>query len=151
MSLDDLAPLAQRGITFLFMQKVIKQFRYTTLFAAEQLLSYDLGELGHFHRAYEQLMAHWRALLPSDRFLEVRYEDVVDDLSGQARRMVDWLGLPWEDACMHFNEPKRTVRTASVSQVRLPIYSSSKDRTLPYREYLRPLLEALNPNGLDSV
>lgn len=116
---------------------------YTKLFAAEQLFSYDLAELGLFYRAYERLMTHWRTILPPERFIEVRYEDVVDDLPAQARRMVEWLGLPWDDTCLRFNETKRVVRTASLSQVRLPIYASSKGRWRRYREYLGPLLAEL--------
>jgi tetratricopeptide (TPR) repeat protein len=120
---------------------------YTKLFAAEQLFTYDLAELGSFHGAYERLMAHWRTRVPADRFIEVRYEDVVDDMPAQARRMVDWLGLPWDDACLRFNETKRVVRTASLSQVRLPIYASSKGRSGRYREHLGPLLAALDAEG----
>ena len=116
---------------------------YTKLFAAEQLFSYDLAELGRFHRAYERLMAHWRGLLPADRFFEIQYEDVVDDMPAQSRRMVEWLGLPWDEACLRFHETKRVVRTASLSQVRQPIYTSSKGRSRVYRDYLGPLLAAL--------
>jgi tetratricopeptide (TPR) repeat protein len=116
---------------------------YTKLFAAEQLFSYDLAELGRFHRDYERLMAHWRTVLPADRLIEVHYEDVVDDLPAQARRMVEWLGLPWDEACLNFHETKRVVRTASLSQVRQPIYATSKGRWRRYAPYLGPLLEEL--------
>jgi tetratricopeptide (TPR) repeat protein len=116
---------------------------YTKLFASEQLFSYDLGELGRFYMAYEQLMAHWRALLPADRFFEVHYEDVVDDLPGQARRMVEWLGLPWDESCLRFHETQRVIRTASLAQVRQPIYSSSKGRWRRYAPFLAPLLTEL--------
>jgi tetratricopeptide (TPR) repeat protein len=121
---------------------------YTKLFAAEQLFSYDLAELGHFHRDYERLMAHWRTVLPADRFIEVQYEDVVDDLPTQARRLVEWLGLPWDEACLNFHETKRVVRTASLSQVRQPIYATSKGRWRRYAPYLGPLLEEL---GVDAA
>jgi hypothetical protein len=76
--------------------------------AAEQLFSYDLTELGIFHRAYERLMAHWRRR--PERFIEVRYEDVVDDFPAPARRMVEWLGLLRDDARHGFNGTGR-VRT----------------------------------------
>jgi tetratricopeptide (TPR) repeat protein len=117
---------------------------YTKLFAAEQQFAYDLGELGRFYRSYDRLMAHWRSLLPADRFLEVRYEDVVDDLAVQARRVVEWLDLPWDESCLRFHETKRVVRTASLSQVRQPIYASSKGRWRRYAPYLAPLLRELN-------
>ena len=70
---------------------------YTKLFAGEQAFAYDQTELGRFHRAYQALMAHWRATLPASHFLEVDYEAVVDDLEGEARRMLDFLGLPWDE------------------------------------------------------
>ena len=72
---------------------------YTKLFAGEQAFAYDQTELGRFHRAYQALMAHWRAMLPRSHFLEVDYEAVVDDVEAQVRRMLDFLGLPWDDAC----------------------------------------------------
>jgi tetratricopeptide (TPR) repeat protein len=116
---------------------------YTKLFAAEQLFSYDLGELGKFHRGYETLMSHWRALLPPDRFIDVHYEAVVDDLPRQARRLTDWLGLPWDENCLRFHETRRVIRTASLTQVRQPIYTSSKGRWRPHARFLEPLLAAL--------
>jgi len=120
---------------------------YTKFFAAEQLFSYDLAELGSFHRAYEKLTAHWRALLPQDRFIDVDYEAVVDDLPTQARRLTDWLGLPWDEQCLRFHETKRVIRTASLSQVRQPIYKSSKGRSRRYAAFLAPLLAALEDDG----
>jgi hypothetical protein len=116
---------------------------YTKLFAAEQLFSYDLAELGSFHRAYERLTAHWRAMLPADRFIDVDYESVVDDLPAQARRLTDWLGIRWDENCLRFHETKRVIRTASLAQVRQPIYKSSKGRARRYAPYLAPLLAAL--------
>jgi tetratricopeptide (TPR) repeat protein len=120
---------------------------YTKLFAAEQLFSYDLAELGKFHRAYEKLMAHWRTLLPQNRLIDVHYEAVVDDLPVQARRLTDWLGLPWDESCLRFHETKRVIRTASLSQVRQPIYTSSKDRWRRYTSFLAPLLAELETDG----
>ena len=73
-------------------------------------------------------MAHWRAVLPASHFLEVDYEAVVEDVEAQARRMLDFLGLPWDDAVLRFHETERPVRTASANQVRQPIYRSSAGR-----------------------
>jgi hypothetical protein len=100
-----------------------------------------------FYRHYERLMAHWREVLPSERFIEIDYEAVVDNLEGEARRLVDFLGLPWDDACLSFHDNRRVVRTASVNQVRQPIYKTSKGRWQTYAGYLAPLLEAL---GIDA-
>ena len=116
---------------------------YTKLFSAEQAFAYDLTELGRFHRGYQDLTAHWRETSPKARFIEVDYEAVVDDLEGQARRLIDFLGLPWDEACVRFHENKRVVRTASVNQVRQPIYKSSAGRWRKHPRHLTPLLEAL--------
>jgi tetratricopeptide (TPR) repeat protein len=105
--------------------------------------SYDLGELGRCYRAYEALMAQWRKVLPADALLEVQYEEVVDDLEGQARRLVAHCGLDWDARCIAFHATPRAVRTASAAQVRQPIYRSSIGRWRPDRELLQPLLDAL--------
>src|SRR5215472_16719697 len=105
--------------------------------------SYDLAELGRYYRAYEALMTHWREVLPSNVMLEVQYEEVVADTETQARRIVAYCGLEWDDACLSFHETQRPVRTASALQVRQPIYRSSVGRWRPYEHMLGPLLEAL--------
>lgn len=115
---------------------------YTKLFRDVKFAS-ELRELGLYYRAYASLMGHWRNLLSPERFTEVHYEDVVDDLEGQARRLVGFCGLPWHEACLDFHENDRPVRTASVTQVRQPIYRSSIGRWRPYARHLGPLLEAL--------
>jgi hypothetical protein len=87
-------------------------------------------------------MDHWRALLPG-RFLEVQYEDIVADMEKQARALLSYCDLPWEDACLAFHKTKRSVRTASVLQVRQPIYTSSVQRWRRVEKYLAPLIDAL--------
>jgi hypothetical protein len=120
---------------------------YATLFTRGQPFTYDLREFGLYHRAYERLMAHWRGLLPPERFLEVRYENVTGDLEGQARRLIDFCGLAWDDACLAFHQTRRPVRTASVDQVRRPLYRSSVARWKLYEAQLAPLLETLGLSG----
>lgn len=120
---------------------------YTKLFVGEQPFAYDQTELGRFHRAYQGLTAHWRATLPASHFLEVDYEAVVADLEREARRMLDFLGLPWDEACLRFHETERPVRTASVNQVRQPIYRTSAGRWRKHAAELQPLIEALNLSG----
>jgi tetratricopeptide (TPR) repeat protein len=117
---------------------------FSKLFSAEQNHTYDLGELGRYYKRYERLMAHWRKVLPPGRILDVRYEDVVADLEGQARRIIDYCGLPWDDRCLSFHETDRPVRTASATQVRQPIYKSAVGRWRVYEEHLGPLLGALD-------
>jgi hypothetical protein len=116
---------------------------YSKLFTREQLFTYNQTELGAFHRHYQSLMAHWRRILPATNFLEIAYETMVDDKEAQTRRLLNFLGLPWSDACLDFHRTIRPVRTASVNQVRQPIYKTSVDRWKPYAPYLRDLLAAL--------
>lgn len=124
---------------------------YTKLFGGEQPFSYDQTELGEFYGFYDEMMAHWRALLPPARFLEVSYEAVVDDLEHEARRMLAFLGLPWDAACLNFQANGRVVRTASVNQVRRALYTSAKGRGQAYKPWLGPLLEALGPGRHDHA
>jgi tetratricopeptide (TPR) repeat protein len=120
---------------------------YSKLFTAEQAFSYDQAELGGFHLMYQELTAHWGRTLPASHFIDVDYEAVVEDLEGQARRMLDFLGLPWDPACLNFHQTQRTVRTASVNQVRQPVYKSSAGRWKKHKAQLGPLLNALNISG----
>ena len=108
-----------------------------------QSYTYDLGELGRYYRAYERLMAHWRKVLPASVMLEVDYEDVVEDLEAQARRIVAHCGLEWNEACLSFHKTERPVHTASVVQVRQRLYRGGVGRWLPYKDMLRPLLDEL--------
>ncbi len=120
---------------------------YTKLFVGALDFAYDLTELGRYHRDYQALMAHWRAVLPASHFLEVDYEAVVEDIEAEARRMLDFLGLPWDPACLEFHRTERPVLTASVNQVRQPIYRSSRGRWRKHAEHLGPLLQALEIEG----
>ncbi len=116
---------------------------FSKLFNGEQNHTYDLAELGRYYRHYAELMAHWRAVLPAGRMLEIRYEDVVADVEAAACALVAHCGLPWDARCLAFHEHRRPVRTASASQVRRPIYRSSRGRWRVYREHLHPLLVSL--------
>ena len=116
---------------------------FTTLFADGQAYSYDLGELGRHYRAYQALMDHWRRVMPPGAILEVRYEDVVADLEGQTRRMLDFCGLDWNPACLDFPGAERAVWTASAAQVRQPLYRSSVGRWRPAPGILKPLMDGL--------
>lgn len=111
---------------------------------------YDLGELGRYYRAYDALMAHWRRVLPEGVMLEVQYEDLVDDLEGNARRMLAHCGLEWDAQCLAFHQTERQVNTASASQVRQPIYRTSLTRWRPAEPLLRPLYEGLGPELADE-
>ncbi len=117
---------------------------YKQLFAAGQPFTYDLVELGEYYLQYRRLMDHWREVLPG-KVLEVCYEDVVADLEGQVRRILDHCALPFEASCLRFHETQRPVKSASSEQVRLPIYTSSINLWRHYEEHLGPLIETLEP------
>jgi hypothetical protein len=116
---------------------------FTKHFTAGQHHTYDMGELGRYYRAYHDLMAHWRAVLPQGAMLDLRYEDLVHDIETQARRLLEYCGLSWDPAVMRFHESARQVKTHSVAQVRRPLYSSSIGRWRDQAHLLRPLLDAL--------
>jgi hypothetical protein len=94
-------------------------------------------------------MAHWRRVLPPDAMLEVRYEDFVADFEPQARRVLAYCGLEWDERCLSFHMTQRPVRTASAGQVRQPIYRTSVERWRPYQKMLQPLLEELRARDGD--
>ena len=116
---------------------------FTRLFERSQLHSYDQVELGKYYLGYRRLMAHWSNVLPKDAFMELKYEDLVGDIEAQSRRMLDFCGLKWEDGCLEFHKDARRVRTASVSQVRQPVYSSSVEKWRNYESHLAPLMATI--------
>jgi tetratricopeptide (TPR) repeat protein len=116
---------------------------YSKLFSSGQDFSYDLAELGRYYCRYRELMAHWRSVLPAGAILDVCYEEVVDDLEGQARRLIDYCGLAWDDGCIGFHRTTRPVKTASAVQVRESMFRSSLQRWRKYEAGLGPLLHAL--------
>ncbi len=117
---------------------------YTKLFTHGQLYSYDLTELGQYYQCYERIMNHWRHLLPSNAWLDIKYETMVSQFDEEVTRLIDFCGLPWEEACLTFYQSKRQVRTASFAQVRQPVYSSSVERWRRYERELAPLIQILN-------
>ena len=118
---------------------------FASLFTFGHPFSYDLAELGRYYRDYTELMDHWRLVLPAGSMLDVVYEDVVGDLEGQARRILDFCGLPWDPACLSFHKTQRPIATASNVQVRQPLYRGSLGRWRRYEKYLGPLLAELAP------
>lgn len=116
---------------------------FTRLFNRKQRHTYDLAELGRYYVDYVRLMAHWRKVLPAGAFMDVQYEDIVADQEAEAHRMLDFCELEWNDACLDFYKHKRSVRTASLAQVRQPIYNSSVERWRPYEKFLGPLFDGL--------
>lgn len=105
--------------------------------------AYDLTDIGEQLADHNMLMHHWSEVFPGE-ILEVNYEDVVDDLEGSARRMIEYIGLEWEPQVLDFNKVERAVKTASVWQVRQPIYKTSKAKWERYRDHLEPLTRGTN-------
>jgi len=105
--------------------------------------AYDLRDIGEQLADHNLLMHHWHQLFPGE-ILEIRYEDVVDDTEAAARRLLDYIGVEWEPQVLAFDKLERPVKTASVWQVRQPIYPTSKARWERYRDHLGPLIEGCN-------
>lgn len=116
---------------------------FKQLFAEGQEFSYNLHDIGQYYTDYVSLMDHWDEVLPG-QVLRVHYEQVVDDLEGQVRRILEFCNLPFEDACLSFHETKRSVRTASSEQVRQPIYRSGLDQWQNYTSQLDGLKDQLS-------
>ena len=109
--------------------------------------SFDLMDTGRYYLLFEQLMVHWRQAIPG-RILEIDYESIVDDQEGSTRRLLDFCGLPWDDACMRFQDNQAPVATASATQVRAPIYRSALQRWKRYETQLGGLRELLENAGI---
>jgi len=107
--------------------------------------TFDLDDIAFFYRQFDSLMLHWRQALPADRFMEVHYEDIVYDQDNQTRRLLNFCGLEFEEACLRFHENAAPVSTASSVQVRQPLYSGSIGRWKKYGDRLEGLKTALGP------
>lgn len=118
---------------------------FTRLFNRSQHQSYDLRELGRYYVDYMSIMAHWREVLPAGSFYEIQYEDLVANQEEQSRKLIAYCGLDWNDACLDPHKTERNVKTASVTQVRQPVYKTSVERWRVYEKFLGPLLEELQP------
>jgi tetratricopeptide (TPR) repeat protein len=112
------------------------------LFANGQEFTYGIEEIARYYRTYLELMQHWDRVLPG-RILRVWHEDVVEDLEGNVRRMLDYCGLPFEPQCLVFHETQRSVRTASSEQVRRGLYREGLDQWKHFEPWLGPLKDAL--------
>ena len=117
---------------------------YFTNFTQVKLISFafDLDALGFYYRQYNRLMEHWDKVLPTP-ILHVEYEKLIADQEAESRRIIDHIGLDWDDACLKFHEQDRAIITASIVQARKPIYSTSAGRWRRYEKHLAPLRDAL--------
>jgi len=113
-------------------------------FASGQDFTYDLRDLGRYYRDYVELMAHLDTALPG-RIHRVAYEALVDDTEAEVRRLLEYCGLPFEEACLRYYENQRAVRTPSSEQVRTPIFRDALEHWRRFEPWLGPLKEALGP------
>lgn len=112
---------------------------YTCFFQNSQYHSYDLTELGNYYNDYARLMQHWARILPATAYKTIAYEDIVQAPESTSRELIAHCGLPWDDRCMEFHKSKRSVKTASLTQVRQPIYNSSINNWRHYERHLKDL------------
>ncbi|MGA2709166.1 MAG: tetratricopeptide repeat-containing sulfotransferase family protein [Steroidobacteraceae bacterium] len=119
---------------------------FKQLFASGQEFTYDLEDIARYYRDYLELMAHWDRALPG-KVLRVQHEQVVEDLEGNVRRLLDFCGLEFEPACLEFFKTERSVRTASSEQVRQPIYRDGIDQWRHFEPWLGRLHAALHPSS----
>lgn len=123
---------------------------FTRDLAGSHPYSYDLESLAEAYAGYRRLMDHWRERLSIAR-LDLDYEALLDDQEGQSRRLIEFLGLPWQDACLRFHESRRAVATASQWQVRRPLYAEARDHWRHYARPLEPLAAALVAAGVTDA
>lgn len=124
---------------------------YKQMFASEHPyydFAYRLENVARAYALFRRVAEHWRRSLPPDRYLEVSYEDIVDDLDGEARRMIAFCGLPWDDRCLSFHKNASAIATPSAAQVRQPIYRSALGRWRAYGALMAPAREALAREGI---
>ena len=120
---------------------------FKQLFAQGQEFTYGLEEAASYYNSYVKLMNHWDSVLPN-KVLRVNNEDVINDLDGQVRRILDYIEVPFEESCISFHETDRSVRTASSEQVRQPINKKGMGRWKPYAKHLKPFVDTLDSDLL---
>jgi hypothetical protein len=118
---------------------------FKQLFAQGQEFTYGIEDIARYYRTYVELMDHWDTVLPG-RVLRVRNEDLIDDLEGSVRSILDYCGLPFEAGCIEFHKTKRSVRTPSSEQVRQPIFRDGVDQWKKFEHWLEGLRDALGPD-----
>jgi hypothetical protein len=114
---------------------------YFQQFSSALSFTLDLGDLAHYSREFHRIMQHWRSVFPAGSILEVPYEQLVADQEAWTRRIVEFLGLEWDERCLNFHQTQRPVATASTWQVRQKIYQSSVARWRSYSKFIGPLRE----------
>jgi len=120
---------------------------YFTDFLEGNMFTADLEILGVFYSQYQRLMKHWKNVLPIEIY-DAEYEKIIENQEAESRKLIDFIGLEWDDKCLEFYKSSRTVQTASVEQVRKPIYKSSVEKWKNYEKHLSPLIKILKKNNI---
>jgi tetratricopeptide (TPR) repeat protein len=118
---------------------------FTHLFKNSMLFAYDLSALGDYYALYAQAMQHWHTVLPSTAIFDLPYEQMITNHEAFSKQLVEYIGLPWDPNCLNFYKNDRIVKTASLTQVRKPIYKTSVQRWHYFAEELQPLLQKVAP------
>lgn len=118
---------------------------FTHLFKEGMLFSYDLTELGKYYALYAKVMQHWQIVLPKNTVFNLPYEKMVENHEALSKQLLDYIGLPWDQNCLNFYNNNRVVKTASLTQVRQPIYKTSLQRWQYFKNELAPLLQIVAP------
>lgn len=118
---------------------------FTHLFKSSMLFAYDLSALGDYYALYAQAMQHWHTVLPANVIFDLSYEQMIANYEACSKQLVEYIGLPWDPNCLNFYKNERIVKTASLTQVRKPIYKTSVQRWQYFAEDLQPLLQMLAP------
>jgi tetratricopeptide (TPR) repeat protein len=121
---------------------------YFQHFSQAHPYAHDLGDLAAYYEQYVRLMAHWRQVLPPSALLEISYEDLIEQQEPTSRRLVEFLGLPWDPKCLDFHNTERSVITLSKWQVRQKIHKASAGRWKHYERFLKPLQGLVGPTPL---
>ena len=118
---------------------------FTHLFKSSMLFAYDLAALGDYYALYAQAMQHWHTVLPATVIFDLPYEQMIANHEAFSKQLVEYIGLPWDPNCLNFYKNDRIVKTASLTQVRKPIYKTSVQRWQYFAEELHPLLQMVAP------
>ena len=118
---------------------------FTHLFKTSMLFAYDLKALGEYYALYAQAMQHWQAVLPPNTMFDLPYEQMIANHEALSKQLIEYIGLPWDPNCLNFYKNDRIVKTASLTQVRKPIYKTSVQRWQYFAETLQPLLHSVAP------
>ncbi len=109
---------------------------YTTAYQRPPVFAHDRDNIVFAYKQYQRIIAHWREVLPPENFMEIQYEDLIADRDNLTRKLIEFSGLPWNDACLHHEKNERAVRTPSLWQVRQPIYTTSIARWKRYEPWI---------------